>query len=159
MDAQSNSVGAVGYGAEMDEPTDIKTLFWGNVLQLMHQTWGKENITGFGKKTHIAPAGAQRIKALRDTGLEIVERIATEYKIDPWQLLAPNLGLAMRLTPPEVEALRKMREPTQPKPGPKLSLASAAPAADPPTATKKLNTAVKTARTKGTKHGKRNKNK
>jgi len=114
MGLQPNSVSAVDYRPKMS-PEDMRALVWTNVQTLMKRRYGGDNVTRLGKDTGIKQGGAQRLKMHADVGVGILARVATFFEIDAWQLIAPNLGEAMRLSAAELEAVRKLREPTQPK--------------------------------------------
>jgi hypothetical protein len=87
-----------------------------NVKLLMTTKYGKINITAFGRDTGISNGGTQRVlDPDTSVGVDLLARIADHFKIEIWQLLAPNLGQALKLSPAELEAVRKIREPQQPK--------------------------------------------
>lgn len=111
---QSNSVALHGYRAEMDDPP-LKDLIWLNVTTLMTRRYGGPNITRLGRDTGIATGGAQRLEGRAEVGPTILEKVAQFFEVHAWQLLAPNLGESMLLSKEELEAVRKMREPLQPK--------------------------------------------
>jgi hypothetical protein len=100
----------------MDEP-DVCELLWSNVQALMKRAYGGDNITRLGRETGIATGGAQRLKGRKDVGVRLIERVATHFKIDAWQLLAPGLGRSMLLSDDELEAVRRLRNPMQPRGG------------------------------------------
>ena len=106
----------------MDEPEDVAAQVWENVQTLMQRAYGGDNITRLGRETGIKQGGAQRLKEKRDIGIGMIARVAAHFKIDAWQLLAPNLGDAMRLSTAELMAIRKMRDPIQPRSGSVISL-------------------------------------
>jgi hypothetical protein len=94
----------------------VKAIVSANVELLMQSKYGKRNVTALGRDTGIATGGAQRVlDPATSVGLDLLERVADKFDIDVWQLLVPNLGQSMKLSPAEVEAVRKIREPLQPK--------------------------------------------
>lgn len=99
----------------MDDPIELKALIWLNVKTLMERKYGKAVLTRLGVDTGIAPAGAQRLQGKKEVGPTILYKVAKFFEVHPWQLLAPQLGESMKLSPPELEAVRKLRDPMQPK--------------------------------------------
>lgn len=94
----------------------IKATVIANVELLMQSKYGKRNVTALGRDTGIAIGGAQRVlDPSTNVGIDLLEKIADKFEVDVWQLLVPNLGQSMKLSPAEVEAVRKIREPLQPK--------------------------------------------
>lgn len=87
-----------------------------NIKLLMDTHYGKINITAFGRDTGISNGGTQRVlDPDTSVGVDLLAKIADHFKLEVWQLLAPNLGQAMLLSPAELAAVRKIREPQQPK--------------------------------------------
>ena len=113
-DVQSNSIGRRDYCGGVS----IHAVIWANVETLMKRKYGHANLSRLGRDTGIKQGGAQRLQAQADVGVGLIERVAAFFKIDPWQLLAPELGESMLLTDRELEAVRKLREPVQPKQAP-----------------------------------------
>lgn len=71
----------------------IKDRLWTNVRTLMLQRYGEENINRLARDAKIGPATVQRIKdAETSVGLEVIEKIAKVFKLEPWQLLAPGMS-------------------------------------------------------------------
>lgn len=68
----------------------LKATLWRNLSALMQTEYGRENLTRLSGDTGIGPGSASRIKA-QDTsiGLEVLEKIAKKFGIEPWQLLFP----------------------------------------------------------------------
>lgn len=90
-------------------PQDSKETLWANVLALMKHHYGKENLTRFSADVGIGPATATRIKDRRTSvGLDVLEKIAAKFSLEPWQLLVPGLDVAK---PPdhETDAMRELR--------------------------------------------------
>lgn len=71
----------------------IRDVLWDNVLGLMRHHYGRENINRMARETKVGVATIQRIKD-RETsvGLDVVEKIAKRYKLEPWQLLAHGMS-------------------------------------------------------------------
>jgi hypothetical protein len=93
-----------------------KAIVIANVKLLMETKYGKVNVTAFGRDTGIKTGGAQRVlDPDTNVGVDLLAQIADYFKIETWQLLAPNLGQSLKLSPAEVEAVRKIREPLQPR--------------------------------------------
>ena len=71
---------------------DSRAVLWENVSALMRQRYGKEHLTKFAKDIGAGPGTATRIKNQETSiGLDVIDRIAVEFKLEPWQLLVPNL--------------------------------------------------------------------
>ena len=61
----------------------------------MKMHYGKENLTRFSNDTGCGPGTATRIKGMKTSvGIDVLEKIATFYKLQPWQLLTPDLDPA-----------------------------------------------------------------
>jgi hypothetical protein len=96
---------------------DAKAILIENVLTLMELRYGRQNITAFGRDTGISTGGTQRVlDPVASVGVDILSRIAAHFKLEVWQLLAPNLGQALILSPAEAKKVREMRDPEQAKP-------------------------------------------
>lgn len=81
-----------------------------NVLMLQRHHFGRENLSRLARETGIGPGSCTRIKEARTSvGLDVIEKIAARYDLDPWQLLVPgfNPGSPPVLKPvsPEEQAL------------------------------------------------------
>lgn len=69
-----------------------KDLLWQNVLELMKHHYGKENLNRLARDTGVGPGSASRIKARNTSvGLEVLDKIAAHFKLEPWHLLLPKL--------------------------------------------------------------------
>jgi len=78
---------------------ESKAVLWANVSTLMRAQYGKENLTRMAKEAAIGPATASRIKEQKTSvGLDVVDTLAALFKIEPWQLLVPQLEAAQRKT-------------------------------------------------------------
>ncbi len=123
----------------MDDKPAITEVLWENVQTLMTRRYGGPNVTRLGRESKISQGGAQRLKAGASVGVELVATVADYFGVQPWQLLAPGLGETMRLSPEELEAVRRLRDPVQPAvvrrslSVPAQQLAEAFDAADPET--------------------------
>jgi hypothetical protein len=78
--------------ADDDGPHPLSALIWINVQSLMDRAWGEVNITRLGREAGIAQGGAQRLQNQRKVGPPLLAKVATLFHVEPWQLLAPNLG-------------------------------------------------------------------
>jgi hypothetical protein len=78
--------------ADDDAPHPLSALIWINVESLMTRYWGEINITRLGREAGIAQGGAQRLQNQRKVGPPLLAKVATLFHVEPWQLLAPNLG-------------------------------------------------------------------
>ena len=77
----------------MPKPT-TKNILWTNVLALMEHHYERENLTRLARETKIGPGTTTRIKVQNTSvGIEVLELIADRFGVQPWQLLAPELGV------------------------------------------------------------------
>ena len=89
MNLQPFLVGAFPYRRWMGE-SDTKPRIWNNLLRLMRERYGAENLSKLARDTGIGPGSASRIKAQETSiGVDVIEKIAKNFGIEPWQLLAP----------------------------------------------------------------------
>ncbi|MBD9407155.1 helix-turn-helix domain-containing protein [Acidovorax sp. ACV02] len=89
---QPNSDSILSYRIRMDR--DSKHILWQNVSALMQRDYGKENLTALSKNAHIGPGTVTRIKEQETSvGLDVLDKVARAFKIEPWQLLQPKLGV------------------------------------------------------------------
>lgn len=110
----SASGGVYPRAAMSDNPA--KLIVSENVAALVTKKYGRINTSAFAREAGIGIGGVQRLLDKETSvGVELIARVAAFFNIDTWQLLAPNLGQALTLSPAELEAVRKMREPQQPK--------------------------------------------
>lgn len=105
---------AIRYRLAMAKTT-TKTQIWANVQSLMTANYGAENLTRLARETKIGPGSASRIKAQETSvGVDVLEKIADHFKVEPWQLMAPEIGAArasdMTLSSDEVAVLLTYRE-------------------------------------------------
>lgn len=70
-----------------------KTILWENVLALMLEHFGKENLSRLAREAGIGQGSTTRIKDQETAvGLDVLENIAALFKVEPWQLLTAHLG-------------------------------------------------------------------
>ena len=70
---------------------DIRAALWENVRALMLRKYGEENINKLARESKLGPATVQRIKTGRQyVRLNALEKIAKHFKVEPWQLVAPE---------------------------------------------------------------------
>lgn len=73
--------------------TRSKVLLWENTLALMKKHYGGENLSKLARDTAIGPGSTSRIKGQETSvGVDVIEKIAGKFKVEPWQLLAPSMG-------------------------------------------------------------------
>lgn len=72
--------------------TDSRKILWKNVQALMAHQFGKENVNGFATYVGIGVGSVLRLRAQETSvGVEIIDKIAKRFDLEPWQLLVPNL--------------------------------------------------------------------
>lgn len=65
---------------------------WENVSALMQAHYGGENLTRLAKEAKFGPGSATRLKEQNTSvGIDILDKLAKVFRIEPWQLLAPRL--------------------------------------------------------------------
>lgn len=73
--------------------TDWKEVLWLNVKARMNTLYGKENLSRLIKDSGVGPGTITRIKEQgTSVGVDVIEKVATALKVDPWQLMHPKLG-------------------------------------------------------------------
>lgn len=71
---------------------DSRKVLWSNVLALMVDRLGGENLSKMARECGFAQATSTRLKkAETSVGLEIVDAIAHHFQVETWQLLVPGL--------------------------------------------------------------------
>lgn len=71
----------------------IRGTLWANVRALMLDRYGEENINRMARDVRIGPATVQRIKdSGTSVGVDVLEKIAKTFNVEPWQLLAPGMS-------------------------------------------------------------------
>ena len=96
-------------------PVDSKTVLWNNVSALMRKRWNCENLSKLAREAGIGPGSATRIKEQRTSvGLDVLEKVAACFDLEPWQLLVANLDPddlpIAPLTQNEAAKIERMRE-------------------------------------------------
>lgn len=92
-----------------------KETLWRNVSALMHQHWGKEHLARLQREAGIALGTVSRLKACETSvGLDVLERVASVFGLQPWQLLVPGLDPAnpptlQPVTPEERQLYERLR--------------------------------------------------
>jgi len=70
-----------------------KKVLWVNIQSRMNTLYGKENLTRLIKEAHVGPGTVTRIKEQETSvGVDVIEKVATALKVEPWQLMHPTLG-------------------------------------------------------------------
>lgn len=88
---QPHSEGFSPYRFRMTE-IDSRKVLWANLARLMDARYGKENITRLATEARIGPASVTRLKGQATSfGVEILDKLAAVFEVQPWQLLVPNL--------------------------------------------------------------------
>lgn len=73
-----------------------KAILWANVQTLMTERYGGENLSRFARETGVGPGTATRIKVQETAvGLDVIEKIAAVFGVEPWQLLTADLGAGL----------------------------------------------------------------
>lgn len=73
---------------------DPKSFLWNNLCELMGEP--APSIDAVRLKTKIGRGTVQRIKeGSTSVGIDVLATIADQFKIEPWQLLAPSLGIGL----------------------------------------------------------------
>ena len=85
-------VGVMNYLLAM-EKIDWKEVLWRNVKARMNALYGKENLSRLIKDSGVGPGTITRIKEQgTSVGVDVLEKVATALKVEPWQLIHPKLG-------------------------------------------------------------------
>lgn len=72
---------------------DTKATLRDNVLALMTERWGGENLTRLAREAKVGPGTASRIKAAETSvGVDVLEKVAALFDVPPSSLLMPGLG-------------------------------------------------------------------
>lgn len=92
-----------------------KKILWRNIQLAMHVKYGKENITRLAKEAGVGHGTIQRIKAAETSiGIEILDRLADVFHVEPWHLLVPtfdpNNPPVVHLSATERDFYERMRE-------------------------------------------------
>jgi transcriptional regulator with XRE-family HTH domain len=79
--------------------SDSKAVLWKSVSALMQKHYGEENLSRLARECKIGPGTATRIKeATTSVGLEIIDKIAKNFAVEPWELLVPSFDPGNRPT-------------------------------------------------------------
>lgn len=79
--------------------SDSKAVLWKSVSALMLKHYGGENLSRLSRECKIALASSARIKEQKTSvGLDIVDKIARHFHVEPWELLVPTFDPANRPT-------------------------------------------------------------
>lgn len=77
----------------MEAKNDLRALLWENVSALMSHFYKEERLGQFARDTGIGAASMTRIKKMETAvGIDVVDKIARNCGLEPWQVLAPNMG-------------------------------------------------------------------
>ncbi len=69
----------------------LKEVLRDNVVALMEHRYGKTNLNRLGREAKIGPGSATRIKEAKTSiGLDVLEKVAEHFKVQPWELLLPE---------------------------------------------------------------------
>lgn len=75
---------------------NLKKMLWTNVQALMDRRYGGEALGRFARDCGLGQASMTRIKAQETAvGIDVIEKIAAGFRLEPWQVLAPGLGAAL----------------------------------------------------------------
>lgn len=78
---------------------DSKNVLWASVSALMRKHYGGENLTRLAKDCKIGPGTASRMKEGKTSvGVDILDKIAKHFHLEPWELLVPAFDPANRPT-------------------------------------------------------------
>lgn len=92
---QPHSESVLVYVPSVEPSLNAKAVLSKNIRALMKARYEGENISQFAKDTGIGLATVARIKeAKTSVGLDVIERIADKFDLQPWQLLVPNFDPA-----------------------------------------------------------------
>lgn len=70
-----------------------KPVLWQNVLTLMLEHAGKENLSWLARELKTSATQIARLKDQETSvGVDILDRIAARFQLETWQLLSPGLG-------------------------------------------------------------------
>lgn len=78
---------------------DTKAALWAAVQEIMKSRYGGENLNRLAKDSKIGLGSASRIKDMdTSVGLEILDKLAKAYGLEPWQLLLNSEDRAQFMT-------------------------------------------------------------
>lgn len=93
----------------------LKDVLWDNVSKLMKHHFGKENLNRLSEECGIGLATAQRLKQRQTSvGIDIIEKIAERFALQPWQILVPgfdatNTPTLLPVSPQERQLYERLR--------------------------------------------------
>jgi len=71
----------------------VQDVLWENVVALMREKWGKENLNRLVRESRIGPGTASRLKERKTSvGIDVIEKVAAAFAVQPWTLLFPFEG-------------------------------------------------------------------
>lgn len=75
------------------EEVDSKKVLWKSVSALMKKHYGGENLTRLARDCGFGPGTSTRLKETKTSvGLEVIDKIAKHFHVEPWQLLIPGFN-------------------------------------------------------------------
>jgi transcriptional regulator with XRE-family HTH domain len=79
--------------------SDSKQVLWRSVSALMQKHYGEENLSRLARECKFGPGTATRLKeATTSVGLDIIDKIARAFHVEPWELLVPTFDPGDRPT-------------------------------------------------------------
>lgn len=102
---------------------DSKAVLWANVSALMTRDFGGENLTRLARDAGFGNATSTRLKECKTSvGVDVIERLAKLFDVEPWQLLTPDLGADLYM----VDAEHRFVPVVLRKAGPRIAIAHSA---------------------------------
>lgn len=69
-----------------------KRILWENIQSIMDHHYHESNLWRLCHECKIGPGTGTRIKKMETSvGLDVIEKIASRFNLQPWHLLVPNL--------------------------------------------------------------------
>ncbi len=97
-ESSSGYAGATVFGVRVLS-VDSKVVLWRSVSALMLKHYGEENLSRLARDCKFALTTSARLKAQETSvGVDIVDKIAKHFHVDPWELLVPTFDPANRPT-------------------------------------------------------------
>ena len=103
---------------------DSKAILWENISTLMKQHYGKENLGRVARESGVGAATLTRIKEQNTSvGMDHIDKLSKALKVEPWQLISPNLAVApvdtaqpaMKDIAPEIQAVIELMQAIPPE--------------------------------------------
>lgn len=70
---------------------DSKASLWAAVQALMNKRYGRENLNQLARDAKVGNGTAMRLKTQETSvGLDILDKLAQTFDVEPWQLLTPG---------------------------------------------------------------------